>query len=842
MKEKILAWVAEQKTPIEQCIVAAAQDFFKKNNPAAAFSTVLYDLKQSQKESLALGRGSDLCYDRYTTGVLYSLFYQGRRINTSLTFAIDFVMEAIEKKQPITVFDLGAGAGAVQIALGLCLQGARELNIPLPKIRIINIDISPFMLEYAQSYLLPAFRAAFPEGFNHLLAEYEAVSWTNHGDLKVSNPFIVASYLFDNSDNREEVAKTFTQIIQRFDPERLVLLTSWRKRHLLEKFAKNLNEGKKYLVRQLQRSFVFSGPMLPVQVYRQEFENLHEPVFGAHHLVKWDPIAFFGYSFVRSEQRFALEDTSDATPNPQLNLYLPPIKVRREVVLSDKQLKAAQPTSRPTIILGSAGSGKSVVITERIKNVIEQHNYGSHLRILLTTFNNELSNYLREWMMSILNTERITRSGGRDEMENFHFDGSKEPNLVILNFDKLPPRLGKIYGEFKEDLNNDIKPRMQTAIAQVCEEWEIEATDHPKVLGWHFLYNEYVRVIYGQLQLEEQTYLTCTRSNRPHAQLMGHNSFKRQLVWNVVKRFLEIMDKGLKGKFNKGDTYHTVRQRFYRKLVKREIEQFSHVFVDEFQDCTNAEFHLFYGLLKDNNELVVAGDYAQAVHLGASVFAPRESEEFAGEVQMRNWSRTQNILSGSYRLPFRITECIRPLSEQINHSRSDVDVNIIDPYRGAPPGARPILVYAVSEAEMARKLARINFHYQVFDFEKIGAKKLHQLTILEKDKGLVKAIDNIHSGIATTDTILRLKGMEKDCIVWSTRVGVNNPGDEDYYVYTILTRTRSILIIAMFDETIPRYREIVKLFPQERLMVWDKETEHYYQESILSLPRTAVTA
>jgi DNA helicase-2/ATP-dependent DNA helicase PcrA len=214
MKEKILAWVAEQKTPIEQCIVAAAQDFFKKNNPAAAFSTVLYDLKQSQKESLALGRGTDLCYDRFTTGVLYSLFYQGRRINTSLTFAIDFVMEAIEKKQPITVFDLGAGAGAVQIALGLCLQGARELNTPLPKVRIINIDISPFMLEYAQRYLLPAFRAAFPEGFNHLLAEYEAVSWTNHGDLKVTNPFIVASYLFDHSDNQEEVTSTFSEIIR----------------------------------------------------------------------------------------------------------------------------------------------------------------------------------------------------------------------------------------------------------------------------------------------------------------------------------------------------------------------------------------------------------------------------------------------------------------------------------------------------------------------------------------------------------------------------------------------------------------------------------------------------
>jgi DNA helicase-2/ATP-dependent DNA helicase PcrA len=84
--------------------------------------------------------------------------------------------------------------------------------------------------------------------------------------------------------------------------------------------------------------------------------------------------------------------------------------------------------------------------------------------------------------------------------------------------------------------------------------------------------------------------------------------------------------------------------------------------------------------------------------------------------------------------------------------------------------------------------------------------------------------------------------MEKDCIVWSTRVAVNTPGDEDYFVYTILTRTRSILIIAMFDETIPRYREIVKLFPKDRLMIWDEATEHHYREKILDLPAQKVMA
>jgi hypothetical protein len=71
--------------------------------------------------------------------------------------------------------------------------------------------------------------------------------------------------------------------------------------------------------------------------------------------------------------------------------------------------------------------------------------------------------------------------------------------------------------------------------------------------------------------------------------------------------------------------------------------------------------------------------------------------------------------------------------------------------------------------------------------------------------------------------------------VWSTRTAIDSPGDEDYYVYTILTRTRSILIIALFDETPARYREIVGLFARERVLVWDGETGGWWGEQIANL-------
>src|SRR5690606_36003051 len=105
----------------------------------------LFDLRQCQAEAFNLANGNDLCYDRYTMGMFYSLWYQGRRLNTSLAYILDFVVNAVADRKPLEIFDLGAGTGAVQIALGLCLESAAQTGQYVPPARVINVDISPFM-------------------------------------------------------------------------------------------------------------------------------------------------------------------------------------------------------------------------------------------------------------------------------------------------------------------------------------------------------------------------------------------------------------------------------------------------------------------------------------------------------------------------------------------------------------------------------------------------------------------------------------------------------------------------------------------------------------------------
>ena len=78
-------------------------------------------MKKCHDESYELVRGRDLCYDRLNTAFSYSLWYHPRRINTFLSFFVDKLIELSGQK--IELFDLGAGTGAVQLAVLITAYG-----------------------------------------------------------------------------------------------------------------------------------------------------------------------------------------------------------------------------------------------------------------------------------------------------------------------------------------------------------------------------------------------------------------------------------------------------------------------------------------------------------------------------------------------------------------------------------------------------------------------------------------------------------------------------------------------------------------------------------------------
>src|SRR5690606_36854368 len=265
---------------------------------------------------------------------------------------------------------------------------------------------------------------------------------------------------------------------------------------------------------------------------------------------------------------------------------------------------------------------------------------------------------------------------------------------------------------------------------------------------------------------------------RPGRPRLNRNSRPRRVLWEVIETFRQLCHE------KKVRTFLHRRVHLLKRIEEGATPKFSHIFVDEVQDCTPADFQIFRGLLADPYNLFVTGDLAQAVHMG------RSASGRIGSMYPEAKGVHATSLHGSFRLPFRSSEALIPLSKRIREKRTACgdhsDVVLQHPYKGSPPGVRPIIVAAQNEESMANKLLEVaeadgqSVGELAFD---IGKGPI----LLEWDQYLRDAAKE-RLGHAASDTILRLKGLEYPWVVWSRRTGVAADEDAEGYVYTILTR------------------------------------------------------
>jgi DNA helicase-2/ATP-dependent DNA helicase PcrA len=799
-EQQLLSWIENQKSILDQIIFEAGYNFYQKNKTKPNFQ---FDLSECQSESFNLIGNKDLCYDRYCTPFVYSLWYHARRLNTFLRFFSRAILSSNDNL--IEIFDLGAGTGAVQFAAGLVYLGMKEVGLNPPKIRIINIDTSPFMLSYNNEFLWQAFLNKYQELKNNpnFTVEYNVNSWNVKTEQQAINPWITASYLFDISDNKKTVTHDFFEIIKHYNPATILLLTSNQeaKVNLLNGVLSKIILHNYNVEEVNETSLLFRGSLDKVNSFRKNLSEIYQGK-GLGNSSNWNDNSFLGTILKRNNQSLNLVTESTVS---NIDLFNPKIKVRKDIKLSEQQKKASQFIGRPSIIVGPAGSGKSVVISEKIKYIVENQSYNPNLKILVTSFNKSLIKKLGEWIGQLLNQNYFEKAMISDEASTFTFTNSVSPNITLMHFDLLPTRLGDIKGTCYDD-EQHIRI-MQSCIEQVKKNKNIDHNRFDNILDPEFVYEEYHRIFYGMHIKSRDEYLSVVRKGM----WQPLNKERREIVFDCISLYMnQIFDKNKKT-FNP-HSFLTRRRTLLNNLKSNQLKiKFDYVFVDEFQDCTQADFEIFFNLIKDVNNLTFAGDLAQAIHIGKSADIPRDEN-------MRR--RERFLLEGSYRLPQRISESIKKLSETIVlRWKSNEGAKEIAPVKNSPPGARPIVVYANDLNSILRKIESIFETYKVYDVNKI--------TILEKDKELYKSLSDIKV-LCETDTILRLKGLEKDCILWSTRISINDDKEVYEFVYTILTRTSSILIIALSDSTQNNFKKVINLLDRDKLILWDLETKLKY--------------
>lgn len=808
--EKYINWIKEQKDIIDESIKLSAARYCRVHDQ---FDNFVYDTNQSNREAFRLSQGKDLYYDRPGTPLTYVLWYQGRRINLLLKYVFKLIYENRDLKN-IEVFDLGAGTGALQICACISLKCLQHFNESTPNVNIINVDTSGPMIDYSKKYLWPAFTKEFGH-VEEISCEYSINSWVNPHNRKLATPWVFASYLFDSSDNQASLAADFKKLEEKLKPEKIILFTSSQnhKVSFLNQISRELSGN--YNVTSVVEDTVYSGQMNKTQIARDWLTS--EKLIDLRNIPKWDERSFSGIILSRNKGRLALdfEPTDDA-----LNLYTPAEVKRNEVKLSDDQVEAATNGNRPAIITGPAGCGKSIVITERIINIIKEAKQTGKLnetKILLTTFNKGLKVYLVQWLKDLLEREGFKYRMSQKYDAGFTVEGSIVENISFMHFDILPTRIWKKHDlksypfahralEF-DTVHNKI---IEQIISEVKRNEDITTKSYDNVLNSNYIFDEYHRVIYGLQLWDRDEYLNGERKGRPR---LEKNGIRRKLIWTTVQNYLKYLED------NKISSVFTRRHKFLKQLEKDDspfANIFTHVLVDEFQDCTQSEYMIFYGLISNNNNVVLAGDYAQAIHLGTTADIPRVQNEDGDKMKNRIYHK----LVGSYRLPMNISKAIKPISQKIKDN-SNSEVDLITPYKGAPPGVRPIFIYGNNSNDISSKIISCIERYKSFDILQQNEK----VAILEYDIDLYKSITIKKPGLAETDTILRLKGMERSVIVWSTRINIEDKDEINNFVYTILTRTSCMLIIALYDNTLKEYADIIKQIPESLRIIWDFETE-----------------
>jgi DNA helicase II / ATP-dependent DNA helicase PcrA len=796
---QLIDWLKKQQSILDEVIADAASEFYKKHSSRYNFD---YELDDCQKESFNLIQKKDLCYDRALTPFVYSLWYHARRVNTFLRFFCTAFLKNTSNK--IEIFDLGAGTGAVQFSVGLILEAMQQHGLKVPKVKIINIDSSPFMLEYNEAYLWPAFLKRYPS-CSLIDAEYCVNSWNTQIENASTNPWITASYLFDISDKQDLVAKDFIKATEVYKPGKLLLLSSNQdtKIEIIKKITDQIAKLQYTTHIVSLDTLPFKGPLVKCNELRLALQKKHK-AFRLESPTSWNDGSFYGVYLDKKagELDLTLSASVKQKALQQINLYNTKLHFRKDIQLSEQQQKASKFFGRQSIVIGPAGSGKSIVISEKIKNLVDQqYNYNANFKILFTPFNKGLVRKVGDWLENLLDPKKAKREyyrdfrGGVIESSFFSFSGATH-NIDLLNFDLLPTRLGGIRSgnlmleESHYTIIKNLLPLLKT---------DLKIGDaYDSILQPEFIFEEYHKIMYGQNIHDKESYMKVSRTGMWNR--LGKN--QREVIFEAVWRYMKYMET------YQVDSFISMRRKLYNNLSKGALSvKYNYTFIDEFQDCTKSDFEIFNMMTEDLNAITFAGDLAQAIQIGKFANIPKDESTSR---------REYFYLEGSYRVPQRISECITGISEEIvKRFKGNDGAKSISPVKNSPPGARPIVVYAPTLNELANKVESIWQDYKIFNLTKF--------TILEKDKQLNEALKA--KGLSSeTETILKLKGLEKDCILWSTRIPVEDEREVFEFVYTILTRTSNILIIALSDNTHESFKRVLGFLRQDRLIFYDDIT------------------
>ena len=757
-----------------------------------------FELREGYKELWKLSEGQDLAYDRPSIGLHYALWYHLQRTHLLIRGLLPLLANS---QTPLTIYDIGYGTGATAWAAAVIAQSCRDANVDVPRVRLHGCDTSPFMLEASDRLWL-----ALPDELtSHFTPQNRLGSWSDSRlDEDISSKLVVASYLLNSSDQRylDEIDDSLTRFADRVGAESLLMLLPAPKAHLAEALHRNRNW-------QRRKGFRASS-----HIWRGRIDN----------------VTNVRTSLLRSIGEVSPRDPAwtNGVPNYRYFARATGELFRPRVTwleLNEEQDRWAEPTDTTcTALVGPAGSGKSVVLVERLVRVIESARLEAP-RILVTSFNKYMVEQLIEWTR-----ERIDVSDSADLIS----DGEKGTpgdacwNMTVRNAYQL---ITKIWFRNRDKLPTQVweEPTQKLQLLKgPAAPVRTSDSNTPRGSRWtsgEFLENELELVLYGMEAMDYERYVDSSKLVRSGRPRLGRG--QRALLWPYL-----IERSRLDTKHNLHLHKRMTSWRHNEKALKsgerialqEGFRDVTHVFVDEVQDMTRADIRLLAHTLSNRKRLFVTGDSAQALHTH-------------GINPLRGIAHTRwriHRLYGSYRLPALMSSVLAEparsiLDDQVRRG-TDGEGGVPDLCRTAVPGPRPVVVSVTDRNGVLEAMEAMGS----YDNEAVSSEVTWYIV---RSRGKRSCIYENLERQGDSDrylieqlTMLKHKGLERPLVIFPTDILPHPRKSVPEWVYSALTRARAVLMIAVHPQnTHPEVAEVMTKLDPKKLMFWNQEAVEAWQ-------------
>ena len=245
---------------------------------------------------------------------------------------------------------------------------------------------------------------------------------------------------------------------------------------------------------------------------------------------------------------------------------------------NEAQMKAVNHKEGPAMVLAGPGSGKTTVITHRVKNLIEE---GVHPeKIMVVTFTKAAAVHMQKKFFSIMSGEDWVRGSYPVTFGTFH---------------SIYFRILKLSGRYKSE--NILSSKMQSdIIREIAIRKKIEVSSM----------NDFVQNIIGEIgnvkgnmiSIEEYNPLCCRKENFE----IVFEEYEKELVAENRIDFDDILLK----------CFDMLRSD--RNLCEKWQEVFEYILIDEFQDINRVQYEIIKLLAEPQNNIFIVGDDDQSIY------------------------------------------------------------------------------------------------------------------------------------------------------------------------------------------------------------------------------------